>query len=59
MNIFTAAGLAIASSLMDKPSASIQRATQSVINSMSGRSGNLIEQVASKQELQLEIFKTI
>lgn len=48
MNIFTAAGLAIASSLMSNTNATIQGATQSVINSLTGRSGNLLEQVASQ-----------
>ena len=47
MNIFTSAGLALASSLMSDPDRSIAVATQAVVNTMSGRGGNLLEQVAA------------
>ena len=47
MNVFTAAGLALASSLMDDPKRSIAVATQAVVNAMSGRGGNLLEQVSA------------
>tara|TARA_B100000003_G_scaffold208914_1_gene231175 strand:+ start:206 stop:1354 length:1149 start_codon:yes stop_codon:yes gene_type:complete len=47
MNIFTSAGLALASSLMDDPNRSIAVATQAVVNTMTGRGGNLLEQVAA------------
>jgi len=48
MNIFTAAGLALASNMMEAPGMTISTATQVVQNAMSGSgSGNLIEQVAS------------
>ena len=47
MNVFAAAGLALASSLMDDPTRSISAATQAVVNTMSGRGGNLLEQVAA------------
>ena len=48
MNIFTSAGLALASNLMDSPGMTISTATQVVQNAMSGSgTGNLIEQVAS------------
>ena len=48
MNIFTVAGLALASNMMEAPGMTISTATQVVQNAMSGSgSGNLIEQVAS------------
>ena len=47
MNVFAAAGLALASSLMDDPTRTISAATQAVVNTMSGRGGNLLEQVAA------------
>lgn len=47
MNIFTSAGLALASSLMSDPNRSIAVATQAVVNTMSGRGGNLLEQVSA------------
>lgn len=47
MNVFTAAGLALASSLMSDPDRSIAVATQAVVNTMTGRGGNLLEQVSA------------